>query len=47
MILNAEETLDHIVQWPHEAPTKSWQLLRHAEERRAKREEGGSRHARG
>ena len=47
MILNAEETLDHIVQWPREAPTKSWQILRHAEERRAKREEGGSRHARG
>ena len=49
MILNAEEILDHIVQWPHEASAKSWQILRHAEERRVKREreKAGVQRARG
>ena len=47
--LNAEEILDHIVQWPHEAPAKSWPILRHAEERRTKREreKAGMQRARG
>lgn len=45
--LNTEEHLDHVVRWPHEAPPKRWQILRHPEERKAKQGEVGNMHAKG